>query len=40
MENLCPSQHSRKYVDISSARIEKSSTFEYSLELYDSPITI
>lgn len=40
MQNLCPSQHNRKYVDISSAKIEQSSTFEYSLELFNSPITI
>lgn len=39
LENLCSTQHWRKYVDISSARIEKSSTFEYSLALYDSPFT-
>ncbi len=40
LESLCSAQHSRKYVDISAARIEKSSTYEYSLELFDSPFTI
>jgi hypothetical protein len=40
LESLCTAQNGRKYVDISSARIEKSSTFEYALELFDSPFTI
>lgn len=36
--DLCEPVQSKRYVDISSAKIEKVQTFEYSLLLYDSLI--